>query len=250
MRKALLSTVAGVASLLATGSMAQAADLYTPMAEPVPSVWTGFYVGAHAGYNAADYNGLWTPSEIPALRGKDFDLDGFSGGLHVGYNWQMDSNFVFGIEGDVTGANMSDFVPHMNPDTGSQYTSSMAAQIDLLASVRGRLGMASNNSLFYVTGGIAFADASFKACDPRDCGKWDASKDIGAVVGAGWEYKPASQVSLRLEGLYYMFDDKVNLEDNSFDVDTNGTAATGDDNYMGLDDVFVIRAGVTWHPWN
>jgi outer membrane immunogenic protein len=239
----LISSVAGFAALLASGVTAQAADMYTPMAEPVPSVWTGFYLGAHAGYNWANYQGIWDPSESPAMTGGDFDLNGFSGGLHVGYNWQSDS-IVFGVEGDVTGANMADFWDHKDPATGAQFTSSMGANIDLLASIRGRLGLASGNSLFYITGGVAFASAKFDACDPRDCGNWDVA-DVGGVVGGGWEYKPASQVSMRLEGLYYIFDSSKNLEDNRFDVDDNGN-----DFRMGLDDAFVIRAGVTWHPWN
>lgn len=248
MRKVLLSTVAGVAALLATGSMVQAADLYTPMAEPTAATWTGFYVGAHAGYAEADYKGEWDPSEDPWLYGKEFDLSRFNGGLHAGYNFQVDS-IVWGIEGDITGANLADTQCHDDTSGICAYSSSMSANLDLLASVRGRLGLASGNSLFYVTGGIAFADADFTACDGGGsavrCDKFDVAKDIGGVVGGGWEYKPASQISVRLEGLYYMIGDTANLEEA-------GTIATGgpDPDRMGLDDVWTIRAGLSWHPWN
>ena len=76
---------------------AAAADL--PRAAPTaPTVfvpvftWTGFYVGANAGYGwgrLTDPTGTFTTN-----------LDGGLAGGQVGYNWQT-GNWVFGIEGDI-----------------------------------------------------------------------------------------------------------------------------------------------------
>ncbi|NJM82772.1 MAG: hypothetical protein HC844_09940, partial [Tabrizicola sp.] len=64
--------------------------------------------------------------EVAGSTGKD----GVLGGFHLGYNWQKD-NVVFGVEGDISLTGGLD---------------------DYLASLRARLGLASNDMLFYVTG--------------------------------------------------------------------------------------------------
>jgi hypothetical protein len=100
--------------------------------------WTGGYVGLHAGYawgretdNRCDFFEL-----VPLLDvvGDRFDVDGFVGGAHVGYNWQSD-NFVYGVEGDIdfadiTGGSMrhrgrrSCRIPHPAFRTGDDLTRS------------------------------------------------------------------------------------------------------------------------------
>jgi opacity protein-like surface antigen len=58
------------------------------------------------------------------------------GGLHLGYNWQH-NNVVFGVEGDISLTGGLD---------------------DYLASLRARFGLATNDTLFYITGGLALRD--------------------------------------------------------------------------------------------
>ncbi len=68
------------------------------------------------------------------------DSNNVIGGLHLGYNWQRE-NFVFGAEGDI----------------------SMDGGLDsYLASLRARFGLASNDMLFYITGGLALRDSNSK----------------------------------------------------------------------------------------
>jgi outer membrane immunogenic protein len=156
-------------------SAANAADVYArggglkdAPAPYMPAItWTGFYVGLNAGaaFNADDNN-------------DDSDAV-FAGGGHVGYNWQRDSNWVFGIEGDIDGIDADD--------------------VNYVATIRGRLGWAAGPALFYATGGVAFLglDDNFFRDDTA----------TGYVVGAGLDYKLRENWSVGVEGLYYNFED-------------------------------------------
>jgi outer membrane immunogenic protein len=96
----------------------------------------------------------------------------------------------------------------------------LETKINWLASVRGRLGYASNNWLLYATGGFAFADMDFNA--GVNCTGVPASlcaggtqniragfsdTRVGGVVGGGVEFKPLSNWIIGVEYLYYRFND-------------------------------------------
>ena len=116
----------------------------------------------------------------PNCYGSDDDETTWLAGLHVGYNWQKPSGFVWGLEGDV----------------------SFADDIDYLASIRGRLGYAAGATLFYATGGWAFLGVEDYFGDDETLNGW--------VAGLGIEHKLRQNVSLGLEGLYYNFDEENN----------------------------------------
>jgi opacity protein-like surface antigen len=72
-----------------------------------PHNWTGFYIGGHVG--GAWTNEQWVNTADTALFGDLSPGQGFGqrgagvlGGGQIGYNWQA-SNFVFGLEGTVSG---------------------------------------------------------------------------------------------------------------------------------------------------
>jgi outer membrane immunogenic protein len=131
MKKALLASVATLATLSAFGAIA--ADLPSRKAAPVyappPPMWTGFYAGLNAGYgfgtnsntesslwNSGSWNALWvdniaSPSYwggplaggvIGATR-QPMTQSGFVGGAQIGYNYQWGQNIVVGIEADIQG---------------------------------------------------------------------------------------------------------------------------------------------------
>ena len=78
---------------------------------------------------------------------------GFAGGVQAGYNWQS-GPWVFGIEGDLQASGADDtFAPwkFSNPWFGT---------------VRGRVGYAFNNVLFYGTGGLAFGELTRRDVRP------------------------------------------------------------------------------------
>src|SRR5690349_21869302 len=109
MKKYACWLVASAVSLAGSG-MASAADLaarpYTKAPPPVVAVynWTGFYIGAHAGWTESetryDFN---TAGHYNLLAGDSFryNTNGFMGGGHAGYNWQT-GQFVLGLEGSIS----------------------------------------------------------------------------------------------------------------------------------------------------
>src|SRR5262245_65545545 len=100
LRKRILA--AGLIALAFNVGGAAAADLgsYTPSPEPsyTPQTgftWTGPYVGGMIGYG-------WGNAEV---NGHDADANGVTGGAYAGYNFSI-SNFLLGVEGDVTASGM------------------------------------------------------------------------------------------------------------------------------------------------
>src|SRR5262245_61403864 len=96
MKRLLLSGIALAAVAIAAPVSAADYPARGPVykAAPMPLFnWTGFYVGGHAGYG-------WSDSE-------NLDPKGWFGGGQVGYNWQYAPNWVFGLEGDISGSDIS-----------------------------------------------------------------------------------------------------------------------------------------------
>lgn len=228
--------------------------------------WAGFYIGAHAGgiingddeddgtfssgSSAGAGGGAGGATGEGSVGGDGGDGgDAFSSivdiddgndvlaGLHIGYNWQR-GNIVYGIEADIDANNSLD---------------------NLLGTLRGRLGIASDRALFYVTAGLAYVEVdggdsavfirgggggggnggnssvgnNGGAGDPGSEGifgevKRSSGEETGFVVGGGVEYKITDTIGLGIEGLYYSFDD------NDLGI--------GDDG-----DIFSIRARLTMH---
>src|SRR5690349_13361154 len=139
MKKVLLTTVGlvalGMAPALAADLPARTYTKAPPAVAPLPT-WTGFYIGAMGGWGKEDANNL-------AMSG------GFGGGT-VGYNWQT-GPVVFGVEADAAWADIKSSATIPNVATAS-------AKIQDMGTVRGRIGYAFDQVLFYGTGGYAWAD--------------------------------------------------------------------------------------------
>ncbi len=183
--KTFKSAFLGMTFLAAASCAASAADIYKgegglkdDAVYMPPITWTGFYAGVHAG---VAFN-----SDITFDDYEPYRIDNaFIGGVHVGYNWQTPSNWVYGVEASLSFMN----------DNWEDYDVT-----DYLASIRGRLGYAMDNTLVYATGGVAFLGYDDKFSE----GDWDDG--VGYVVGGGAEYKLTSNISVGLEGLYYNLD--------------------------------------------
>lgn len=241
--KSLLTTVS-VAALtfgLNVGG-ASAADLgpvYTPApAAPAASTWTGFYFGGHFGGGWMLADGLFSPSELPGAEWED-DF-GLVVGAHAGYNWQTDG-FVWGVEADVSATGFDSKACHDSSKCPGAAGSEVAyASIDMLGSLRLRLGMPfQEKSLVYVTGGVAYRDGTWMASEAGlNAGDKDLDK-VGGVVGAGWEYRANEHFSARVEGLWYIFDD------NTAPYEFCQVASCPGTNFDS--DPLVIRIGGSYH---
>ncbi|MBR0958672.1 outer membrane protein [Bradyrhizobium japonicum] len=180
MKKILLAS----ACLFALAAPASAADLaarpYTKAPVAVASVynWTGFYLGIVGG-------GAWQNASDVQMKG------GFVGGT-AGYNWQT-GNVVFGIEADGAWADASDSVTILGVDFKSK--------TEAMGTVRGRIGYAVNNVLFYGTGGYAWVDNKITA-SALGVSISDSKWHSGWTVGAGVEAFFAPQWSVKGEYLF------------------------------------------------
>src|SRR5262249_32748318 len=118
----------------------------------------------------------------------------------IGYNWQRGA-LVFGVEADITSGSIdgSTLCP-------AAPAFSCSHDVNWLASVRGRLGVAANGNrtLFYTTAGGAWVDTDYSSTAPGTTGFSD--RQFGWVVGGGIEHMLTPNLTARVEYLYYAFD--------------------------------------------
>lgn len=214
--------------------------------------WSGAYVGANLGYgwdpgdatlamtpapdrappgfpigdiqgviDALNASGSFPTSLSPSARG-------VVGGGQAGYNWQLPSDWVVGIEADlqasgIKGSDSQERTPQFFDETNT----AVSKKVDWYGTVRGRAGYLVNPDwLIYATGGLTFGETSLgfhidditSGCipDATICG--DSSKSsvrLGWTLGAGVETMLAPNWSVKAEYLY------VDLGKQSFNAPTN-----------------------------
>jgi len=198
--------------------------------------WTGPYAGLQAGRTFTDgahfSGGGFGNSISPATQnlasllaqGATFstdDLEAFSGGAQLGYNFRASRTVVVGLEADIsfirsdaTGSERR----FPNPADGLFPTvaTTSASPLEYLGTVRGRLGyLVSDPLLVYATAGLAYGEADSSASVtlsspgpgtvvvPGSAAFGDKSLRAGYTVGGGLEYFLEANWSLKAEGLYY-----------------------------------------------
>ncbi len=191
-------------SMLALDGPATAADVGLPVKAPhIQSVfdWTGLYVGAHAGYGRGSSSAVLTD---PATAATSNVFSGLIGGVQAGYNIQLPSGMVLGVEADFTFPNYI---------TSNSVISSLATarsdvteQLDYVGTARGRVGYAAGPWLAYATGGVAWAGERFLNTPAAGSDEKQLNTRLGWVVGGGVEYAFAPHWSARLEYLYSQFE--------------------------------------------
>jgi outer membrane immunogenic protein len=196
MNKLLVAAV----SFSALAVPAVAADLpvrtpvYKAPVPPVSSNWSGFYVGGHAGY-------MWgrsTVSEDGDLIEKDAPTNGFVGGALAGVNWQTGA-WVLGLEGDFGWTNAHGTGIRVNVLESNHYDFNWTSHI------RGRVGYATSNVLWFVAGGVALADFDYTE---RVSGITTGSVFTGWTLGGGADIAINPNWIARVEYLHDDFGDK------------------------------------------
>jgi outer membrane immunogenic protein len=215
---------------LACGSTAAvAADMSMnnmPMKSAAAPVyqWAGCYVGLNGGGGAAGsdftttvdpgtYMGAADAAEVTNDGTGSHNSPGFIGGGQAGCNWQ-NGTIVAGLEGDFDYFHSnSNFFNDTNtlPVLGFPFVIGQKLTTNYLATVRPRVGIAADRNLFYVTGGVAFTQASytesyFDGNAPSATGSATGSKFLaGWTAGAGWEYALSDHWLVRFEYLLAAF---------------------------------------------
>ena len=142
--------------------------------------WTGFFIGINAGYAdpTAKFRvtpgGSWigdpdVPFVSPTSPGvinagtRNLRLHGFTGGVQIGYNYQID-NIILGVIADANylGLRSSYGTPAYNGLAGGLYWAHGSASLNAFYTLRGRLGFAMDRWFLFGTGGIGFTNQKFR----------------------------------------------------------------------------------------
>jgi high affinity Mn2+ porin len=214
--------VAGIA-LIALAGRAAADDIMVTKAPPIPSNvsatydWSGFYVGSHQGYAWGSSNwtappdlsgslNLFQPFNLPSQTGSFFT------GVQAGYDYMLPNRLVIGAEVDASfpawpnlaGISIGGTSTFASPIGEESYSETMLA----FGTVRGRIGYAPGNWLFYATGGFAWSYDRLTLTQLAS-GTTDMPFlwRLGWAAGAGVEAPVAPHWTARLE---YLFTDYGN----------------------------------------
>lgn len=228
--------------------------------------WTGFYIGANAGYGFSDdenyrlivldNNGVPYPTDPEKLT-YSLGPEGVFGGLQAGYNAQS-GQLVFGVEADIQASDINDTSktaylndPILPPPGGfdSSFIYTATQDIEWFGTLRARLGFASDETLIYITGGLAFGEVSYKGqylilTNNATSDLKSSETKTGYVIGGGLEQAIDRNWSLKFEYQYIdLGSDKV-ASDGFFIVPrrvTDESVKTGFDN-----DFHTIRIGINY----
>jgi outer membrane immunogenic protein len=227
-------------AIMLPASSVFAADLDVPPPmdlRPATFDWSGPYVGGFAAAIAADgaYDGTCTTGgvacvvvapEVNVYTDYEHSGIGYAGGIVGGWNYQIES-FVFGIEGDWAfgGTVATNDEPGIDTDIS----------FNNIATLRARAGFALDNTLLYVTGGLAAVDMEFGAMMASQ--QSDSQWVYGWTLGGGLEHAFTPNFSGRIEYLY------VDLEDADFSMTDGNTF----DATQSFNDIHMVRAGLTYN---
>ncbi len=143
------------------------------------------------------------------------------GGVHAGYNLQT-NQWVFGVEADIDASGLKGNFTGIEPYAGEFEKTVLDFRNTWQTSFRVRAGAAIDNFLFYMTAGIAFADAEIDQsgirCDGAFVGSVCSTSSVpfgaadtniltGWTAGAGAEVAIDPNWTARLEVRYTDFAD-------------------------------------------
>ena len=216
--------------------------------EPEAYDWSGFYIGAHAGYGGTDVIGKYDTGDIVSPDQSflndgagpfDMNVDGLFGGVQAGINWQSGS-FVIGLEGDVSFVDWSNQI-ESDADTDEVVSS----ETDFVATLRGRAGFALDNSA---------ASSAPQAWRSRTARLQRTTMrllpglmrvlSILMILASPWagvlkKYALDESWSVKAEGLYFLFNDKKDTD--------NLTSVSDPGDFADLDAAWMGRIGMNFH---
>ena len=125
---------------------------------PAPNYdWTGFYVGAY-------FDGHWVKSSSSAVNnatGTSFPANSgntseWGGGVQLGFDYMLPSRLVLGVAADMSSGGTKTATVSDASGTSANQTTVFDSE-----TIRGRIGYAADNVLFYATGGLAWSNDQF-----------------------------------------------------------------------------------------
>ncbi len=184
---------------------------------PAAYSWTGFYAGAHLDYQAGQTR--WSEGRFGTASvfdlGKGYDFSSGTGSYAIGFQGRYDymdaAHHVFGVEGDIWFPNTVS--GNQTLTTAAIGSATFSETVQFAGTLRGRLGYAAGNWLFYVTGGFAWSFDQFSRTQNMAApatfnvapGTGEARSLIpryGGAVGAGADVALNDKWSARIEYLF------------------------------------------------
>lgn len=227
-----------------------------PIAAAAP-IWSGLYVGGHAGWLTGGWDGNMAYSDAYQYQldfdasSKSLDGDGWLGGLQAGFNRQHGA-IVWGMEADISWADL-DEGKRLWPYPGQTDTAwDIDNELDYFGTVRGRLGyLITPRLLLYGTGGFAFAKASSSlavydtGADPDLLSATGSSNahHFGWAAGLGGEWLVADGWSVKAEWLHV----DLGKEDYHLKGTTAGGVPHVTDSFPADLEFDVFRLGVNYN---
>jgi outer membrane immunogenic protein len=207
MRKLLVSLSiialsAGVASAGAPGLPAADPVITAPapVIHPRAYDWTGGYAGLGLSYGRSSYRADTTEEmDQFGFEGRDFWPSGSGWGIGglAGFNWQS-GNVVYGFEGHLSGHRMRGTTTFVDED---EDTLDVRSDVRSIASLRGRVGVAQDRTLLFVTAGPAVASVRHTAVDIGS----ESRSATGLMIGIGVEHALAGGWNIRGDLEHYRF---------------------------------------------
>jgi outer membrane immunogenic protein len=211
------------AALLTAPAVAADLAVKAPLYKAPPPArvfsWTGCYIGVNGGYgwqqdHANDFTAFGPAGAAGPtlfLTTQNLGPTGGFGGGQAGCNYQS-GMFVWGVEADIEGSGIRDSFGPTSFGTGlSALTATASEKLKWFGTVRGRLGIAADRALFYVTGGAAFGKTEYSLFVADTLGNTlsvngDSSRS-GYTVGAGIEWAFVQGWTAKAEYQYLNFGD-------------------------------------------
>jgi outer membrane immunogenic protein len=211
MKKQMLAAFLAISSTIPAALAADvspqpaAAPIYRPPPVAAAYNWSGFYLGANAGYGRVTSTGVvtWTIPFFGVISDtSNGTASGVIAGGQIGANWQM-GMFVLGAEGDFQWSNQK---KNIISGCGFGCTLTETGGIDSFGTARLRIGGALDRVLVYATGGAAWTNASDNLSGTAfgvtaNLVSLSGSK-IGWTVGGGVEVVVVDNLIARVEYLY------------------------------------------------
>jgi outer membrane immunogenic protein len=247
---AALALVGSIALFTGTAPAADLKPVYKakPVAGCGPARFTGGYIGGNVGGIA--YSGIRQDQDELLNDNSDYTHTriGVTAGMQAGWDWQL-CNKVFGIVADWSWADADASVSQSVGIPGT-IDISTGGKLHWFSTVRARAGLAVDDMLFYVTGGLAIGriDSTVAGNSVGFVPPVSLSSEhtrLGLAVGAGAEYAFMPHWSINAEVLYLQFERQTDTFGGAAVVAANGSTATFESN----DKAWVARVGLNYR-WN
>lgn len=230
MFKTSIYLITAVISAIAIQGKAVAADMQVaPMYSKAPpmavDLWTGTYIGVSAG-------GRWTSdswSTTGTYGSTDYDSSSARLGVYGGYNWQVQPDWIVGIEADIAWANNHASINSIPGLSGGSRTGTSEVKDNADGGIRARVGyLVAPDTMLFATGGVSWIQSEVNATSitTKRIANWCApdtivttrgadsasSTNVGWTLGGGIEKVVAANWLLRGEYRYSSYgSQKVSL---------------------------------------